>query len=39
MKSAANTLRERMSVSDQQRLADEYLTGLPKAGAALRGRV
>lgn len=39
MKSAATTLRERMSVADQQRIADEYLAGLPKAGAALRGRV
>jgi F-type H+-transporting ATPase subunit b len=39
MQSAATTLRERISAADQQRLADEYLTGLPKAGAALRGRV
>ena len=39
IQSAAVTLRERMSVAEQQRLADEYLTGLPKAGASLRGRV
>jgi F-type H+-transporting ATPase subunit b len=39
IQSAATTLRERVSAADQQRLADEYLTGLPKAGAALRGRM
>jgi F-type H+-transporting ATPase subunit b len=39
MKSAAVTLRERMTTGEQQRLADEFLAGLPKAGAALRGRV
>lgn len=39
MKSATVALRERMTAGEQQRLADEFLTGLPKAGAALRGRV
>ena len=38
MKSAAGAVKERLRPEDQQRLADEYLAGLGKAGAALRGR-
>jgi len=36
--SAASSVKERLKAEDQQRLADEYLAGLAKAGGALRGR-
>lgn len=36
--SAAAFTKERLKSDDQQRLADEYLAGLTKAGGALRGR-
>ncbi|HTQ02292.1 MAG TPA: ATP synthase F0 subunit B [Polyangiaceae bacterium] len=36
--SAASSVKERLKSEDQQRLADEYLAGLAKAGGALRGR-
>jgi F-type H+-transporting ATPase subunit b len=36
--SAASAVKERLKADDQQRLADEYLAGLTKAGGALRGR-
>jgi F-type H+-transporting ATPase subunit b len=38
MKSAAVAVKERLRPEDQQRLADEYLAGLGKAGSSLRGR-
>jgi F-type H+-transporting ATPase subunit b len=36
--SAASSVKERLKPEDQQRLADEYLAGLARAGGALRGR-
>lgn len=36
--SAKVAVQERLKPDDQQRLADEYLAGLSKAGGALRGR-
>jgi F0F1-type ATP synthase membrane subunit b/b' len=36
--SAAATVKTRLKPDDQQRLADEYLAGLGRAGSALRGR-
>ena len=38
MSSAAAAVKSRLKADDQQRLADEYLAGLAKAGSALRGR-
>ncbi len=38
MKAAASALTAQLRPDDQQRLADEYLAGLGKAGPALRGR-
>lgn len=39
LKSAEQTLRERLGEADQQRFADDYLASVRKAGAQLRGRV
>lgn len=39
LKSAEQTLRERLNDADQQRFADEYLASIRKAGTQLRGRV
>ena len=38
MKSAAQALAERLRPDDHQRLSEEYLAGLAKAGTSLRGR-
>jgi F-type H+-transporting ATPase subunit b len=38
-RSAAAALQTRVTADDQQRLADEYLNGLQKAGSGLRGGV
>lgn len=39
LKSAEQTLRERLGEADQQRLAEEYLANVRRSGAQLRGRV
>jgi len=39
MGTASDKLRTAITGSDQQRLADEYLSGLGKAGSGLRGKV
>jgi F0F1-type ATP synthase membrane subunit b/b' len=38
MNSAAQALEQRMKAEDQERLAEEYLSKIAKAGPALRGR-
>jgi F-type H+-transporting ATPase subunit b len=38
LSAAASAVKESLRPDDQQRLADEYLAGLAKAGGALRGR-
>jgi len=38
LSSAATSVKAQLKAEDQQRLADEYLAGLAKAGGALRGR-
>ena len=38
MKAATSALTERLRPEDHQRLSEEYLTGLAKAGTSLRGR-
>ena len=39
LKSAEQTLRERLGEADQQRLAEEYVNNIRRTGAQLRGRV
>ncbi|MGC4091468.1 MAG: ATP synthase F0 subunit B [Polyangiaceae bacterium] len=39
LKSAEQTLRERLTASDQERFGDEYVAGIRHAGAQLRGRL
>ncbi|MFZ5891705.1 MAG: hypothetical protein ACOY0T_11680 [Myxococcota bacterium] len=39
LKSAEQTLRQRLTEADQQRFGDEYLNSIRRAGAQLRGRV
>jgi F-type H+-transporting ATPase subunit b len=36
---AAQTIQSKLTGSDQQRIADEYLAGLRQSAAALRGRL
>ena len=38
LSSAVATIKAQVGADDQQRLADEYLAGLGRAGGALRGR-
>jgi F-type H+-transporting ATPase subunit b len=38
-RSAASALKNRITADDQQRIAEEYLTGIQKAGPGLRGGV
>jgi len=39
LKAAEETLRARLTEADQQRFGDEYIAGIHRAGAQLRGRV
>jgi F0F1-type ATP synthase membrane subunit b/b' len=39
VRSATETLSSKLSQADQERLADEYVAGLSRAAASLRGRV